>query len=157
MQEVGGRDVVHAGVAENGGSRGVRQGVATARADDDAEFAFEHHLAVIAHGAAHGRVGIGVGRRGLDEIQRLLRFRQTELGPQGAEVVPQRDHLRGPRRCHHPDGAERHAFGRGRRTFEHVAGVNRHRAVGQGAELGRPIALEAHPLRHRAASATWAR
>jgi hypothetical protein len=113
-------------------------------ADDDAQLALEHHLAV-AQWLADARAGrkVGVGR--LQQVERLRGHRQLELLAERMEVVPQRNDLGRLGRREEPHAREQEHAACRLRALEHVAAVLVHGIAFERAEARFAAVFETDP------------
>ena len=146
--EVGGGDVVDAGVAEDVVLGLGLADVAAALADDDAELALVDHVAAVGGRPADGLAMGEEGARRLQEVERLVRLGDAQARGQRVEVVPQADHLGRRARGQHLDLGERQRRAGRPGILEHVALVHPDGRAIERAEPGLPLVLEPDPACH---------
>ena len=149
-QDLRGGHVVDAGVAENVRRRVGLAHVGHALADDNAEFTFEHHLAVEMARFADHRAVRAKGIVALEKIQWVGGQGNVFLGRAFMEIVPQRRHLgwNARREQSYLAQVERRAGVAVR--AKHVAGIDMDDVTRDGSEPDAALVGVAQPAGHQA-------
>jgi len=146
--QVGGSDIVDAGIAEDVLAGLLLADIAAVLADDDAEFAFVDNVAGIGFRPAD-RLAVRQERaRRLEELERLVLRHHVQAGGQSMKIVPQADHLARHRRRQNLDFVEANACPGWRRVRKHVTIVDGDPVPFERTESNRSVLFEPNPPCH---------